>query len=183
MEQVHTAGSAGAGAATGDGGGGGGGGISDGRRDGRTRTRIPGMIRLTLVPIWPACAVRALVVHPAAAGSVLLLVQVVGAQGRPADIADTVVRWLAGVGTPLGRPVVPVNGVPHLAHVAVPEVAGASSAAVQPHRVGLCMAPPQQFNGIWPVVTVDCAPVGKAAPIVMVAGDGLRVAQRASARY
>jgi hypothetical protein len=48
--------------------------------------------------------------------------------------------------------------------------------------MGLCMAPPQQLNGIWLVVTVDCAPVGKAAPRVIVVGDGL-VAQPAAARY
>jgi hypothetical protein len=125
---------------------------SDRRRDGRTRTRIPGMIRLTLAPIWTACAVRALVVHPAAAGSVLLLDQAAVGQGRLADLADAVVGRLAAVGTALGRPVVPVSGVPRLAHVAVPEVAGPGSAAVQPHRVGLCMAPPQHLNGI------DCAP-------------------------
>ncbi len=33
---------------------------------------------------------------------------------------------------PLGRPVEPLSGVPRLAHVAVPEVAGAGSGAVQP---------------------------------------------------
>ena len=124
---------------------------------------------LTLAPIWPACAVRAVILQTAAAGSVLLLDQAAGGQGRLAGLADTVVRWLAGVGTALGRPVVPLSAVPRLAHVAVPEVAGAGSAAVQPHRVGLCMAPPQQLNGIWlAAIPIDCAPVGKAGPSVWV---------------
>jgi hypothetical protein len=57
------------------------------------------MIRLTLAPVWTARAVR-----------------VVGAQGRPADSADTVVRWL-GVGHPLGRPVAPRSAVPLAAGV------------------------------------------------------------------
>jgi hypothetical protein len=113
---------------------------------------------------------------------VLLLVQVVGAQGRLAGLADTVVGRLAGVVTALRRPVIPLSGVPRLAHVAVPEVAGAGSAAVQPHRVGLCMAPPQQLNGIWLVVTVDCAVVIEPCTGVIVGGNGL-VAQRAAAWY
>ncbi len=64
-------------------------------------------VLLTLAPIRTACAVRALVVHPAAAGSVLLLEQVAVGQGRIAGIADTMVRRLAGVGTALGGPVAP----------------------------------------------------------------------------
>ncbi len=42
------------------------------------------------------------------------------------------------------------------------------------------MAPPQQLNGIWLVVTVDCAVVNEPLTGVIVAGDGL-VAQVAGA--
>jgi hypothetical protein len=35
------------------------------------------------------------------------------------------------------------------------------------------MAPPQRLNGIWLVVTVDCAPVRKAVTSVIVVGDAL----------
>jgi hypothetical protein len=142
-------------------------------------------IRLTLAPIWTACAVRALVVQTAAAGSVLLLVEAAVEKGRPAGCADTVVGRLAAVGTALGRPVVPLIAVPRLAHVAVPEVGGADSAAVQPHAhaVGLCMAPPQRLHGIRSIrQPIDCAPVGKADRSVIVVGDGL-VTQRAAAWY
>jgi hypothetical protein len=117
-----------------------------------SKARKPGSkIRRTSAAIWPACAVRAVVVQTAAADAVLLLDEAAFGQGRPAGRADAVVRRL-GVGHPLGRPVVPLNAVPRLAHVAVPEVAGAGSAAVQPHRVGLCMAPQQQLHGIWHAV-------------------------------
>jgi hypothetical protein len=124
----------------------------------------------------PDCMRRPpLVLQTAAAGSVLLLDQAAVGQRRSAGLADTVVGWLAGVGTALGRPVVPPSAVPRLAHAAVPEVAGAGSAAVQPHRVGLCMAPPQLLYGMWLAVVsrIDCAPVGQADPIVIVLGDGL----------
>ena len=137
---------------------------------GTATTGARGSAAIASAAIWPACAVRAVVVQTAATGSVLLLDQAAVVQGRPAGCADTAVRWLAGVATALGRPVVPLNAVPRLAHVAVPEVAGAGSAAVQPHRVGLCMAPPQQLNGIWLVVVVDSAPVGQPVAIVIVVG-------------
>jgi hypothetical protein len=45
------------------------------------------------------------------------------------------------------------------------------------------MAPPQQFNGIWLVVSpIDSAPVRKAAPIVIAVGDGLCI-ELAAAQY
>jgi hypothetical protein len=87
-----------------------------------------------LAPIWTACAARAVVVQTAATDAVLLPVQAAVEEGRPAGRADAVVGRLAGVATALGGPVVPLYGVPRLAHVAVPEVAGAGSAAVQPDR-------------------------------------------------
>jgi hypothetical protein len=119
----------------------------------------------------------------------VLLDQAAGVQGRPAGLADAVVRWMAGVATALGRPVEPHSAVPRLAHVAVPEVGGAGSAAVQPHAhgVGLCMAPPQHLNGIWlavvsPIDSARRALVRQAVPIVIVVGDGLMI-ERASAWY
>jgi hypothetical protein len=133
--------------------------------------------------MWTACAVRALVVQTAATGSVLLLVQAAVGQGRAADVADTVVRRLAGVVTALGRPVTPLSGVPRLAQVAVPEVAEAGSAAVQLHRVGLCMAPPQQLNGIWLAVSpIDSAVVNEPLTGVMVAGNWLCSSELPAAR-
>jgi hypothetical protein len=57
----------------------------------------------------------------------------------------------------------------------VPEVAGAGSAAVQPHRVGLCVAPPQRLNGIWLDFWLDSAVVTEPFTGVIAAGNWLMI--------
>jgi hypothetical protein len=102
------------------------------RRSGHLR-KTWSKIRLTLAPIWPACAVWALVVQTAAAGSVLLLDQAVFGQGLLAGLADTLVGRLAGVGTALGRPVEPriapkLHGTQNMEQVLTAGSAGAGAA-------------------------------------------------------